>query len=171
MAPYPTNPFSTEALRPDQTAAYLARLRLPSSTLSQGPSLAQLTELFYAQCLWIPKDTSSLHVPPGDWNGPSRTIELGRNHGGSSPGGMSDDPERAFELVVGQNRGGFCFVTSGLWMRLLRALGYRVSLCATRCYLGEWLRCMVADTTCARKRPADRSPRNRTREGPRPGNA
>lgn len=137
--PYPQNPFPNDIkLSPAQAAAYLARLHLPAALASEPPSLALLSQIYTAQNEHVPKDTSSLHVSPADWAGPSRPIALG-SHLGKRAGGMADSPADRFRQVVSLARGGYCWVNNNLLAELLRFLGFRVSICAARVYLGECL--------------------------------
>jgi len=138
-APYPQNPFPNDTkLTSAQAAAYLARLQLPAELASARPSLALLTQIFTAQNEQVPKDTSSLHVSPADWAGPSKPIVLG-SHLGKPEGGMADSPEDRVRQVVELSRGGYCWVNNNLLAELLRFIGFTVSICGARVYLGEWL--------------------------------
>lgn len=137
MTPYPPNPFpNDEALTLEQARLYLARIDLPAELASAPASLELLSQIYTAQNHAVPKDTSSLHVSPSDWAGPSKPIVLGSNLGGVL-GGMADSHEDRFEQVVSLNRGGYCWVNNGLLAAFLRFFKFRVSICSARCYLGK----------------------------------
>lgn len=130
----PPNPFSTDALSPEDAARYLTRIGLDSEAyLSGKPSLSQLSALQLAHLEHVPKDTSPLHVPADHWSSstdPDTPIQLA-----SAPYGMPEGSTRAaFDRIVQEHKGAFCFVANAVFATLLRTLGYRVSECATRCY-------------------------------------
>jgi hypothetical protein len=74
MAREPT--FATDAFKPDQVAAYLARIELAPSLAESAPSLELLSEVYIAHHYHVPKDTTSMHCPKETWNGPSQPIVL-----------------------------------------------------------------------------------------------
>ncbi|KZP31081.1 arylamine N-acetyltransferase 1 [Athelia psychrophila] len=132
MQSYPPNPFCEDAFTRDQATDYLIRLHLPASLLASLPSLSLLTVLFTAQNEQVPKDTTPLHVPPDQWNAaPSTPITL------SSALGKMPVGVEARERIVGDHAGAFCFGTNPTFAAFLRTFGFRVSECATRCYLGR----------------------------------
>lgn len=105
MAPYPQNPFHETALSNDQALAYLARIKLPLTTLSESPSLELLSKVFTAQTCHIPKDTGPLHVSAENWDGPpDADIVLGSSLQTGMPAGIL-----AHDLIVEKRRGAFCF--------------------------------------------------------------
>ncbi|KAM0754787.1 arylamine N-acetyltransferase 1 [Meredithblackwellia eburnea MCA 4105] len=133
MATYPQNPFSTSALTRDEAAAYLDRIKLPHSLLDSPASLELLAQLFLAQLENIPKDTSPLHAPSVQWDGPSSPIVLGSSFTGMPVGLNSQD------RIVKQGKGAFCFSINATLAAFLRYWKFRVSEMVTRCYkqLGE----------------------------------
>ena len=68
--------FATDALTPDQVAAYLTRIELPESLGAEAPSLALLSKVYLHHHLHVPKDTTVMHVPRDAWSGPSQPIVL-----------------------------------------------------------------------------------------------
>ena len=102
-APYPQNPFAETALSPDQALAYLARIKLPASTLDEPPSLDLLTRVFTAQTEHVPKDTSPLHIANWD-DDPDADVVLGSSLKTGMPCGVL-----SHDLIVRQNKGAFCF--------------------------------------------------------------
>lgn len=74
MAREPT--FATDALTPDQVAAYLTRIELAPSLAESAPSLELLSEVYLAHHYHVPKDTTVMHCTKEAWNGPSQPIVL-----------------------------------------------------------------------------------------------
>lgn len=106
-APYPQNPYSDTPLSRDQALAYLARIRLPASTLDEPASFDLLSKVFTAQVEHVPKDTSPLHV--ANWDAPAdEEVVLSSELEGGMPCGVL-----AHDLIVGRNRGAFCFSVNG----------------------------------------------------------
>ncbi|KAJ7287234.1 arylamine N-acetyltransferase 1 [Mycena rebaudengoi] len=99
--------FATDAFTPSQVAAYLTRIELPASLAASPPSLSQLSAVYLAHHLHVPKDTTCMHVPPAAWNGPSVPIVLG---------------------------GGYCWANNPTFAALLRSLGFRVSEVAAKVF-------------------------------------
>ncbi|KAJ6483819.1 arylamine N-acetyltransferase 1 [Mycena vitilis] len=98
---YPAEPYEAKLNRSDATA-YLERIKLPSN-------------------LQIPKDTSPLHVPEGQWTGASTPIKLGSAFT-NMPLGAS-----AFDRIVHENKGAFCFSINATFASFLRYLGFTTS--------------------------------------------
>lgn len=98
----PLDPYLQHVLTPSQAELYLARINLPPSLLNEPPSLELLSKLLLAQLENIPKDTSPLHVPEEQWNIPG-PIKLSSAFTGMPEG------TNAFERIVKQRKGAFCF--------------------------------------------------------------
>ncbi|KAK4053166.1 hypothetical protein OIV83_001901 [Microbotryomycetes sp. JL201] len=126
--PAPPNPFTDAALSDEAVRQYLARIKVDLEWIRRPPSLELLAELQLKHLENVPKDTTSLHVKEDEWNG-SRAITMA-----SAWGGMPQPGDAAFERIVTQHRGAFCFTTNSLFARLLRSFGFRVSECVSRCY-------------------------------------
>ncbi|KAK4058616.1 hypothetical protein OIO90_000060 [Microbotryomycetes sp. JL221] len=126
--PAPPNPFSDAALTPDALKQYLQRINVDLERIGQPPSLALLSELQLKHLESVPKDTTSLHVKQQEWN-ESKAISMASNWGG-----MPQPGDAAFDRIVRQHQGAFCFTTNSLFARLLRSFGFRVSECVSRCY-------------------------------------
>lgn len=109
-----SNPPQLAVLSEQDSAAYLERLDLPASLLREAPSLSLLAQVLLAHHLAVPYDTSSLHVPNSDWNGPSQPIRMGEG------GGMELDTRGNFERIVERHRGGFCYSLNTAAAALLR---------------------------------------------------
>ncbi|KAJ7039053.1 arylamine N-acetyltransferase 1 [Mycena alexandri] len=120
MAREPT--FATDALNNEQIAAYLARIQLPASLAQSVPSLELLSE-----------DTTVMHVPREAWSGPSQPIVL------------RSALTAAFERIVTQHAGGYCWANNPTFAALLRGLGFRVSECATKVFK-NWANLDPTDT-------------------------
>ncbi|KAF7362218.1 UPF0029 domain-containing protein [Mycena venus] len=120
--------FATDALKPDQVAAYLTRIELPASLAESEPSLELLSQVYLAHHYHVPKDTSVMHVPRSDWTGPSQPIVL--------RSALYSMPLRtaAFERIVTHHAGGYCWANNPTFAALLRGLGFRVSEVATKVF-------------------------------------
>ena len=101
--PYPQNPFAETGLERDQALAYLARIRLPASTLDEPASLDLLAKVFTAQVEHVPKDTSPLHVANWDAELDADVVLSSELETGMPCGVLAHD------LIVHKNRGAFCF--------------------------------------------------------------
>ncbi|KAJ6495770.1 arylamine N-acetyltransferase 1 [Mycena vitilis] len=126
MAREPT--FATDALEPNQVAAYLKRIELATSLAESPPSLELLSELYLAHHYHVPKDTTVMHCSKEAWLGPSQPIELRSS--------LYAMPLRtaAFDRIVGQHAGGYCWANNPTFAALLRGLGFRVSEVATKVF-------------------------------------
>ncbi|KAJ7782711.1 arylamine N-acetyltransferase 1 [Mycena metata] len=126
MAREPT--FATDALNSEQIAAYLTRIQLPASLADSAPSLELLSDVYLAHHYHVPKDTTVMHVPREAWSGPSQPIVL--------RSALYSMPLRtaAFERIVTQHAGGYCWANNPTFAALLRGLGFRVSECATKVF-------------------------------------
>ncbi|GAA5900594.1 uncharacterized protein JCM6883_002892 [Sporobolomyces salmoneus] len=118
----PADPFKQNVLTTQQAELYLSRINLTPPTLSEPPSLELLSKLLLAQLENIPKDTSTLHVPESQWNSADSTdIKLSEALG-KMPEGVD-----AFERIVVDRKGAFCFAINATFSAFLRAFGFRVS--------------------------------------------
>ncbi|KAJ7818194.1 arylamine N-acetyltransferase 1 [Mycena olivaceomarginata] len=137
MAREPT--FATDALKPDQIAAYLARIELPTSLAASAPSLELLSEVYQAHHENVPKDTTIMHVPKAAWKGASEPIVL--------QSGLYSMPLRtaAFERIVNHHAGGYCWANNPTFAALLRGLGFRVSEVAAKVFK-NWANLDPTDT-------------------------
>ena len=79
--------------------AYLQRLNYSGEIV---PTIDRLEALHRAQIYTIPFENFD--------------ILLGR--------GISLDPERLFDKLVNKDRGGYCFELNGLFLRVLKAIGF-----------------------------------------------
>ncbi|KAJ7741492.1 arylamine N-acetyltransferase 1 [Mycena olivaceomarginata] len=131
--------FATDALKPDQIAAYLARIELPTSLAASAPSLELLSEVYQAHPENVPKDTTIMHVPKAAWKGASEPIVL--------QSGLYSMPLRtaAFERIVNHYAGGYCWANNPMFAALLRGLGFRVSEVATKVFK-NWANLDPTDT-------------------------
>jgi len=77
----PTSPFELSVFSTNDLAAYIARLGLDQGIISEPPSLELLSTLLTTHQLKVPYDSSSLHVRPSDWEGPSKPIQFGNGNG------------------------------------------------------------------------------------------
>ncbi|KAJ7209729.1 arylamine N-acetyltransferase 1 [Mycena pura] len=120
--------FATDSLQPDQIAAYLARIEVAPALAECPPSLELLSEIYLAHHYHVPKDTTSMHCSKEVWNGPSQPIELGSS--------LHAMPLRtaAFNRIVQQHAGGYCWANNPTFAALLRGLGFRVSECAAKVF-------------------------------------
>ncbi|KAK7057542.1 UPF0029 domain-containing protein [Favolaschia claudopus] len=120
--------FATDALTSDQVAAYLRRIQLASSLAGSAPSLELLSTVYLQHHFYVPKDTTVMHVPRDAWNAPSQPIVLGS--------ALYSMPLRtaAFERIVAQHAGGYCWANNPTFAALLRGLGFRVSEVATKVF-------------------------------------
>ncbi|GAA5875628.1 hypothetical protein JCM8547_000892 [Rhodosporidiobolus lusitaniae] len=117
----PLDPFAATALSRDDAEAYTDRLQLPRSVLNEQPSCDLLKRVMVAQLEEIPKETSPLHVPEADWEGPNKPIVLGSCH--------SKMPESllSFDRTIRQCKGAFCFSINSTFAAYLRTLNFTVS--------------------------------------------
>ncbi|KAJ6544327.1 hypothetical protein B0H19DRAFT_1170358 [Mycena capillaripes] len=118
---YPSDPFAQAKLNRTDAEAYLKRIKLPSTLLDSPPSLSLLSALFLSHLEQIPKDTSPLHVPEEQWNGPSTPIKLGSAFTNMPLGAAS------FDRIVHENKGAFCFSINATFASFLRYFGFTVS--------------------------------------------
>jgi N-hydroxyarylamine O-acetyltransferase len=91
--------------------AYLDRIAYAGPT---APTLETLRALHRSHHLSVPFENLDIHL--------GREIVL--------------DEQRQFDKIVTRQRGGFCFELNGLFARLLRELGFRVTLLAARVWDG-----------------------------------
>ncbi|GAA6027004.1 hypothetical protein JCM8097_006031 [Rhodosporidiobolus ruineniae] len=113
--------------RTDQVA-YVARIGLPPSLSSAPPSVDLLAQLLLASHTSIPFSSASIHVPPQDWLGENKPIELRKGPG-------MELGEGNFKQVVEQRQGGYCYSLNPLCAAFLRSFGFRVSEVPARVYL------------------------------------
>ncbi|BGP38204.1 hypothetical protein JCM10449v2_002133 [Rhodotorula kratochvilovae] len=118
---WPTDPWVQQTLTCEQTEQYLDRIHLPRTLADSLPSLDLLTTIMVSHLEHIAKDTTPLHVPEGQWEGPSTPIKLGS--------AFTNMPESkgAFDRVVVQKKGAFCFAINSTFAAFLRSFGFRVS--------------------------------------------
>ncbi|KAJ7499872.1 arylamine N-acetyltransferase 1 [Mycena latifolia] len=121
MAGYPSDPYAISTLNRTEAGAYLERIQLPSTLLDSPPSLPLLTTLFLAHLEQIPKDTTPLHVPEEQWHGPSTPIKLSSAFT-NMPVGAS-----AFDRIVHEHKGAFCFSINATFAGFLRYFDFIVS--------------------------------------------
>ncbi|KAJ7618513.1 arylamine N-acetyltransferase 1 [Roridomyces roridus] len=119
---YPPDAFAQTTLNRQDAAAYLDRINLPASLLDSPPSLELLSTVFLAHLEQIPKDTSPLHVPESQWSGPSTPVNLGSALADGMPLGS-----RAFDRIVHEHKGAYCFAINATFAGLLRTFGFTVS--------------------------------------------
>lgn len=94
-----------------EQVAYLARIGIdPVAATTGGPGPELLAELQLAHLLSVPFE--NLDIARG------RAIVL--------------DPDRIFAKVVERGRGGYCYELNSLFARLLRSVGYEVTLVSAR---------------------------------------
>lgn len=151
--PWPVDPWAQATLSQEQVEQYLDRIALPRTLAAdEPPSLDLLRRVMVAHLEQVAKDTSPLHVPEEQWDGPSDTpIKL------SSAFTNMPESTSAFDRVVVQRKGAFCFACgplsassrtrsqaaahqgrtrriNALFAALLRSLGFRVSELAGRTF-------------------------------------
>mgnify|MGYP001567010543 CR=1 FL=1 len=103
-------------------------LNLPTSLLAARPSLDLLRQLELAQLLSVPFESTILHVPSSAWTeDPDRAIQLGESGESVALG------EAAFDRIVRERKGGYCFSLNSVFAALLRHW-FRVSDVAARVY-------------------------------------
>ncbi|GAA5921760.1 hypothetical protein JCM1841_001851 [Sporobolomyces salmonicolor] len=123
------------------THLYLRRLGLSPSLASQPPSLELLSTLLLAHHTHIPYDSSALHVPPGDWTGPSKPIQFRRGRGMELGKGNFDRIMKGKDVQPDGRKGGmpgqgsYCYGLNQLSASLLRGFGFRVSEIGARVFL------------------------------------
>jgi len=149
---WPLDPWVQHKLSHEQTEQYLDRLALPRTLVDEPPSLDLLTRVLVSHLEQVAKDTSPLHVPEEQWDGPSTPIRL------SSAFTNMPESTGSFDRVVLQRKGAFCFACvpshsyqrshkdrveltqahahriNALFASLLRSLGFRVSELAGRTF-------------------------------------
>lgn len=121
----PKDPWHQVTLSRDEATEYLDRIGLPAAqTLQQPPSLDLLARLLQSQLETIPKDTTPMHVAEQLWqpgSDPATPISL--------TSALDNMPEGilAFDRVIRQRKGAFCFAVNPTFSAFLRAFGFRVS--------------------------------------------
>ncbi|KAJ7165648.1 arylamine N-acetyltransferase 1 [Mycena crocata] len=115
------DPYAQAKLSKGEAGLYLERIKLPSTLLDSPPSLSLLSTLFLSHLEQIPKDTSPLHVPEAQWHGPSTPIKLSSALT-NMPLGAS-----AFDRIVHESKGAFCFSINATFASFLRYFGFTVS--------------------------------------------
>lgn len=118
---FPADPYAQAKLNRVDAGAYLERIKLPATLLDSPPSLSLLSTLFLSHLEEIPKDTSPLHVPEEQWDGPSTPIKLSSAFT-NMPLGAS-----AFDRIVHENKGAFCFSINASFASFLRYFGFTIS--------------------------------------------
>ncbi|KAM0755276.1 cysteine proteinase [Meredithblackwellia eburnea MCA 4105] len=110
---------------------YLERIQLGPETLQERPSLELLTRLQQAHLLHVPFESTLLHLPINiSSTSPSTPLSIsGAPIETTVPLGPA-----AFDRVVRERKGGFCFTLNSTFATLLRTFGFRVSECAGRVY-------------------------------------
>ncbi|KAJ6615460.1 hypothetical protein B0H10DRAFT_1801372 [Mycena sp. CBHHK59/15] len=121
MQSIPPDPFAQPKLSRPEAAAYLERIKLPPTLLDSPPSLDLLSALFLSNLEQIPKDTTPLHVPEEQWAGSSTPIKLSSAFT-NMPLGVS-----AFDRIVHENKGAFCFSINATLAAFLRYFDFVVS--------------------------------------------
>ncbi|GAA5941831.1 uncharacterized protein JCM15063_000791 [Sporobolomyces koalae] len=128
----PLDPYHRSVLTESQQLEYLDRLNLARSLSSSRPSLELLSQLLLSQLEEIAKDTTPLHVPEREWNETlnevDNVIRLSRAFTGM-PEGVG-----AFDRIVRQRKGAFCFAINATFAALLRSFGFRVSELVARTF-------------------------------------
>ncbi|KAJ7674317.1 hypothetical protein B0H17DRAFT_1208118 [Mycena rosella] len=92
------------------------------------PSLSLLSTLLLSHWEEIPKDTTPLHVPEKQWNGPSTPIKLGSAFTDMPLGASS------FDRIIHENKGAFCFPINATFASFLRYFGFTLSELAGRSF-------------------------------------
>lgn len=109
---WPLDPWVQQKLSQEQTEQYLDRLALPRTLVDEAPSFDLLTRVLVSHLEQVPKDTTPLHVPEEQWDGPSTPIRL------SSAFTNMPESTGAFDRVVLQRKGAFCFACVPLFLIL-----------------------------------------------------
>lgn len=102
-SPWTNDPYAQANFTKEQVELYLERIALPKDLVHSPPSLELLTTLMVSHLEHVAKDTSPLHVPEEQWDGPSTPIKL------SSAFTNMPESTGAFDRVVRQRKGAFCF--------------------------------------------------------------
>lgn len=102
-----TTPSLADALSPNETADYLARI---GAAAPEAPTAAALASLHRAHLLAVPFENLDISL--------GRPIRL--------------DRDALLDKVVHARRGGYCYELNGLFALLLRSLGYAVDLVSAR---------------------------------------
>ena len=100
-----------EELSPQMVEEYLLRIGLDAQIIAEGPTKEVLDRLIFAHQCSVPFETLDCCGTGGD-------IPLATS--------------AVFDKIVTRRRGGYCFELSGLFDKLLRALGYQTSSCLAR---------------------------------------
>ncbi|GAA5912798.1 hypothetical protein JCM6882_000430 [Rhodosporidiobolus microsporus] len=117
----PLDPFAATALSREDAQLYLERIALPASTVDEKPSLELLARIKQTHLEQVAKDTSPLHVKEDEWYGPNVPIKLSSNFPGMP------ESTAAFNRIVKERKGAFCFAVNATFAALLRTFGFRVS--------------------------------------------
>ncbi|KAJ7469838.1 arylamine N-acetyltransferase 1, partial [Mycena galericulata] len=125
---FPSDPYAEAKLSRTEAGSYLDRIKLSAELLDSPPSLSLLSTLFLSHLEQIPKDTSLLHVPEEQWNGPSTRIKLGSAFT-NMPLGTS-----SFDRIVHENKGAFCFSINATFASFLRYFAFTVSELVARAF-------------------------------------
>ncbi|BGP46300.1 hypothetical protein JCM10450v2_002142 [Rhodotorula kratochvilovae] len=127
-AEWPADPWVQQTLTREQTEQYLSRIHLPRALVDAPPSLDLLHKIQVSHLETVIKDTSPLHVPEEQWKGPSTPIVLGS--------ALCTMPESkgAFDRIVLQKKGAFCFAINSTFAAFLRSFGFRISELVSRTF-------------------------------------
>ncbi|TKA55044.1 hypothetical protein B0A53_02519 [Rhodotorula sp. CCFEE 5036] len=119
----PLDPWKQVALTREQAVEYLERIQLPSSTVSEPPSLELLSKLLQSQLENVPKDTTPMHVSESQWTSQDEHEPI------KLTSALTNMPEGtiAFDRIVKQHKGAFCFAVNPTFSAFLRVFGFRVS--------------------------------------------
>ncbi|POW05229.1 hypothetical protein PSTT_09819 [Puccinia striiformis] len=119
---------------------YLERIGLVHEDIDSLSPLEKLRTLHLNHILSIPFDTTAIHLPPKWWTtepANDQLITLDHKNNQTKPELVSVDCDKAFNNIIKERRGGYCWSLNKLerfFARLLLSLGYQVSQLPARVF-------------------------------------
>jgi len=119
---------------------YLSRIGLEREKIDGLSPSERLKTLHLHHLLNIPFDTTSIHLPAKWWATEESSAESlpvtlnGHKNNTTKPELISVDCDLAFNNIIRERRGGYCWSLNSSFARLLLSLGYRVSQLPARVF-------------------------------------
>ncbi|PLW50214.1 hypothetical protein PCANC_12744 [Puccinia coronata f. sp. avenae] len=116
---------------------YLKRIGLERDGISSLTASERLKTLHLNHILNIPFDTTAIHLPAKWWASESAEtdrVDLDHKNNRIHPELVSVDCDVAFNNIIRERRGGYCWSLNSCFARLLLSLGFQVSQLPARVF-------------------------------------
>lgn len=121
----------------EETTQYLQRIQLNYQEIEPLDQAEKLKKLHLSHVLNIPFDTTAVHLPSRWWvlhqNDKPVTL-ISRQDSSIQPESISVQADQAFNNIIKERRGGYCWSLNSCFARLLITLGYQVSQLPARVF-------------------------------------